>query len=285
VTYGLHSEHYQKYDVLWSGDDGRCFFLQNERPYDTPATDDVAGAWRDTSLDDAKYDYIGPDGERQQGYAAFRIGDDVKNFEGWGLVSYDVFVQNMSVPFRRIWSAFVTPEYGNIKIHQAGTLSISVGRGEIAHIINGLGDATPPSRWVTTLLPGNEFATTMPEELRDTFAADNVVLNEDGTLSMSILNATEEEQEASIIVAGYKADGRLVSTTQNLLVIKPSVYYEDGIGGDSEMIGGASHLSNESFKVELELPVGDAIASYRVFIWNGATYVPMTAVIDITAAA
>jgi len=33
---GLFVEHYQQYNVLWNGENGRTVFFQNELPYDPP---------------------------------------------------------------------------------------------------------------------------------------------------------------------------------------------------------------------------------------------------------
>ena len=37
TAYGLFVEHYQKYEVIWNGNDGRVVFFQNEMPYDPPS--------------------------------------------------------------------------------------------------------------------------------------------------------------------------------------------------------------------------------------------------------
>ena len=34
TAYGLFIEHFQKYDVIWRGEYGKTFFLQNEKCYD-----------------------------------------------------------------------------------------------------------------------------------------------------------------------------------------------------------------------------------------------------------
>lgn len=36
TAYGLFVEHYQKYEVIWNGNDGNVVFFQNELPYDVP---------------------------------------------------------------------------------------------------------------------------------------------------------------------------------------------------------------------------------------------------------
>jgi hypothetical protein len=36
TSYGLFVEHYQKYQVIWNGENGRTIMFQNEMPYDPP---------------------------------------------------------------------------------------------------------------------------------------------------------------------------------------------------------------------------------------------------------
>ena len=37
TAYGLFVEHYQKYEVIWNGENGKVVFFQNEMPYDPPS--------------------------------------------------------------------------------------------------------------------------------------------------------------------------------------------------------------------------------------------------------
>ena len=43
TAYGLFVEHYQKYELIWNGENGKTIFFQNEMPYDPP----TQAAWRD----------------------------------------------------------------------------------------------------------------------------------------------------------------------------------------------------------------------------------------------
>ncbi|WP_446033186.1 hypothetical protein, partial [Salmonella enterica] len=45
TCYGLFVEHFQGWQTLWNGEDGRTFFYQNELPYDPPSQ----RAWRSDS--------------------------------------------------------------------------------------------------------------------------------------------------------------------------------------------------------------------------------------------
>ena len=66
---GLFVEHYQKFNVIWTGDGGRTIFFQNEMPYDAPTQAD----WSHDGVD---------------GFAAYKVVDSVRTHEGWGLGSY-----------------------------------------------------------------------------------------------------------------------------------------------------------------------------------------------------
>ena len=280
VTYGLHSEHFQVYDVLWNGDNGRCYFLQNERPYDAPPTSgSYATVWRDTSLADPKYDYLGSLEDRQQGFAAFRVGDNVKNFEGWALVSYDVFVSNAygvtgTPPTRIIWSGFITPaENANIKIHRVGTLSISgnnSNRGYMEHIINGLGQSNintgggptrvyPPggntNTYVSASMPSvsandiGKFQLTRVDccfkgykdgkQQCTVHPGDNCFTLDKPTICFTVLNTLPTAQKMDILVAAYDSANRLIGLTEYPLSVRAYVS-ENGEVGNAGTVGGDS---------------------------------------------
>lgn len=79
TAYGLFVEHYQKYQVIWSGNGGTDIFLQNEMPYDPPSQ----AAWMEAPGVD--------------GWAAFKVTDNVTNFKGYGLGSYSFFDQGVNI--------------------------------------------------------------------------------------------------------------------------------------------------------------------------------------------
>lgn len=72
TAYGLFVEHYQEYQTLWNGNNGRVYFYQSEMPYDPPAPDE----W--------KHDGI-------FGYASYKVSDKVTSHEAWGLGIYNYF--------------------------------------------------------------------------------------------------------------------------------------------------------------------------------------------------
>jgi hypothetical protein len=115
TIYGLFVEHYQGYQTTWNGDGGRVYFYQSEIPYDVPSQ----GEWRNG----------------QDGFASYKIGDDVTTHEAYGLGIYCYFSANPSV---RLGSAIEAPATG-VSIHHAMTVSLG-GHGEITHIVNGTGE-------------------------------------------------------------------------------------------------------------------------------------------------
>ncbi len=72
TIYGLFNEHFQEYQTLWNGENGRVYFYQSEMPYDPPTAD----AWRH--------------GETN-GYASYKVADQVRNHQAWGIGIYNVF--------------------------------------------------------------------------------------------------------------------------------------------------------------------------------------------------
>ncbi|RSN60724.1 hypothetical protein DMH01_15715 [Amycolatopsis sp. WAC 04182] len=119
---GLFVEHYQKYQVIWNGQNGRTIFFQNEIPYDVP---DQAG-WKS------------PNG--LNGYAAYKVGDNVTSHEAWGLGSYCFFNDNPAV---NLYHAFEVPNRSGVRFHNMVTVSLNY-KGTITHVINDAGAVTPP---------------------------------------------------------------------------------------------------------------------------------------------
>ncbi|WP_067501242.1 discoidin domain-containing protein [Actinoplanes sp. TFC3] len=124
---GLFVEHYQKYEVIWNGNRGKTIFFQNEKPYDVPNQ----AAW------------IGP---RGNGYAAYKVADNVTDHELWGGGSYCFFNANPSV---RVDRAFEVPNRAGVKLHSV--LTVSLGDvGTIANVVNDTGGAVPNPAGNTT---------------------------------------------------------------------------------------------------------------------------------------
>ncbi|MDB5056980.1 MAG: uncharacterized protein JWO59_452 [Chloroflexi bacterium] len=116
TAYGLAVEHYQKYEVIWNGNNGTDIFFQNEMPYDPPNQ----AAWMNGTMN---------------GYAAFRVADNVTSFQGYGLGSYCFFNVNPTV---NAYHAFEVPNTPGVQFHDLLTVSLG-GVGTITHVINDTG--------------------------------------------------------------------------------------------------------------------------------------------------
>jgi hypothetical protein len=124
---GLFVEHFQKYNVLWAGENGKTVMFQNELPYDPPNQ----AAW-------------GHDGVL--GWAAYKVADSVETHEGWGLGSYCFFNVDPTIHATRAFEVPVTP---GVKLHDLLDLSIT-RHGTFDHVVNDVGgpnnaDTTPES--------------------------------------------------------------------------------------------------------------------------------------------
>lgn len=116
---GLFVEHYQKYEVIWNGQNGKTIFFQNEMPYDVPNQ----ATWRSGA----------------NGYAAYKVADSVTSHEAWGVGSYAYFNVDPTIHADR---AFEVPNTAGVKIHDALTVSLG-NTGYIDHIVNNVGAAVP----------------------------------------------------------------------------------------------------------------------------------------------
>ena len=124
TAYGLFVEHYQKYEVVWNGNGGTVIFFQNEMPYDPPSQTD----WMEAPAVD--------------GWAAFKVGDAVASFTGYGMGSYSFFNQGVNIYAAR---AFEVPESlppGSLHDLLTIFLDPSHGMGGILHVVNDTGGSS-----------------------------------------------------------------------------------------------------------------------------------------------
>jgi hypothetical protein len=113
---GLFVEHFQKYNVIWNGNDGEDIFFQNELPYDPPTQ--------------ADYEHDGV-----LGFAAFKVADNVQTFQGYGMGSYIFTNVNPDI---HVSHAFEVPDTPGVQMHDLLTINLS-GPGTIDHVINDTG--------------------------------------------------------------------------------------------------------------------------------------------------
>ena len=112
---GLFVEHYQEYNVIWNGEDGKTVFFQNELPYDAP---DQA-AWQHDGI---------------LGWAGYKVADSVKTHELWGGGSY---VYNNVDPTIHATRGFEVPVTPGVKLHSL--LTVNLGAGTLDHVVNDTG--------------------------------------------------------------------------------------------------------------------------------------------------
>jgi hypothetical protein len=112
---GLFVEHYQKYNVIWNGENGKTIFFQNELPYDPPNQ----AAWQHDGV---------------LGWAAYKVNDRVKQHELWGGGSY-IFT-NVD-PTIHAAHGFEVPTRAGVKLHD--TLTVQLSAGTIDHVVNDTG--------------------------------------------------------------------------------------------------------------------------------------------------
>ncbi len=116
---GLFVEHFNKYDVQWNGERGRTIFFQNEKAYDAP-------------------DQAAIQNGSMKGYAAYKVGDDVTEHEGWGMGSYCYYNVNPSIVQHH---GFAAPNTSGVRFH--GLLVVSLGgQGQYECVINDIGSPT-----------------------------------------------------------------------------------------------------------------------------------------------
>jgi hypothetical protein len=122
-AYGLFVEHYQKFEVVWNGENGEDVFFQNELPYDPPSQ----AAWMSAPTTD--------------GYAAFLVSPKVKTFQGYGMGSYSFFDQGIPIMAAQSFQAPRTP---GVQFHDLLTvfLNPTTGSGGIDSVIDGVGGSS-----------------------------------------------------------------------------------------------------------------------------------------------
>lgn len=119
TIYALMVEHFQEYQTIWNGENGRVFFYQSEIPYDVPNQE----AWKSHE-------------GSVNGYASYKVGENVKNHEAWGLGIYS-YHRDARVD---LFSAMEVPNEELVRIHNSCAIMIA-GNPGISHVINDQGDA------------------------------------------------------------------------------------------------------------------------------------------------
>lgn len=142
--YALFNEHFQEYNVLWNGDNGATYFFQNETCYD-PQTQEGWMSHQFTT--DGGKTVTGT----VNGYASYKVANDVKNHYAVGLGAYCVFIytggpsgqlgDSMNVSIQ-LDNAIEVPNSEGVIIENACIQTFAKSDGalqKINSIINGVG--------------------------------------------------------------------------------------------------------------------------------------------------
>ena len=124
TAYGLFVEHYQKYEVVWNGDNGRVVFFQNEMPYDPPSQ----AAWMEAPGVD--------------GYAAFKVARRVERFSGYGMGSYSFFNKGLDIFAARAFEVPTSLPAGSLHDLLTIFLDKTHGKGGILNVVNDTGGSS-----------------------------------------------------------------------------------------------------------------------------------------------
>jgi hypothetical protein len=118
TVYGLFCEHFQEYQTLWNGNDGKVYFYQSEMPYDPPSAADFNHG-------------------STNGYASYKVSDGVTSHQAWGLGIYCVFYKAPVI----VDQAIETPANIEKDIHHKIIFWLNGGNKEsmIKSVINGKG--------------------------------------------------------------------------------------------------------------------------------------------------
>jgi len=120
---GLFVEHYQGFQVIWNGERGSVTFFQSELPYDVPSQ----AAWRSSPTTD--------------GFAAVKVADDVRSFQGAGMGTYSFFNQRVDIFADH---AYEVPRRPGVRLHDLLTIFLDAtnGSGGIRHVVNDAGGSS-----------------------------------------------------------------------------------------------------------------------------------------------
>ncbi len=117
TIYGLMVEHFQEYQTIWRGENGRVYMYQSEIPYDVPSQEE----------------WMSHDGA-QNGFASFLVTEEVKQFEAVGLGIY-LYNRDAAV---ELYSAMEVPDEPGVSIFHICTVMLN-GYPGIRHVINDEG--------------------------------------------------------------------------------------------------------------------------------------------------
>ncbi len=119
TMYGLMVEHFQEYQTIWNGNDGRTYFYQSEIPYDVP---------NQTS-------WVSHNGS-VNGFASYKVGEQVTSHQAFGIGIYS-YHRDAKVDLN---SVMEVPDRDGVAVHNICSIMIT-GHPGISHVINNSGEA------------------------------------------------------------------------------------------------------------------------------------------------
>lgn len=119
TMYALMVEHFQEYQTIWNGENGKTIFYQSEIPYDVPGQEE----------------WMSHEGT-VNGFASYKVSDGVEKHEAWGLGIYS-YHRDAKVDLNCVMEV---PEREEIKVHNICSVMIT-GNPGISHVINEEGAA------------------------------------------------------------------------------------------------------------------------------------------------
>lgn len=128
TAYGLFVEHYQEYQTLWEGENGRTYFYQCELPYDPPSQD----LWQHDGV---------------KGYAGYKVADGVTTHQAMGLGVYSAFKQPVQCDH-----AVEAPVAPGVKLSHIVSIWLNGAEGSgINNVLNKTGGAVTKTKTKATI--------------------------------------------------------------------------------------------------------------------------------------
>ena len=122
--YGLFVEHFQEYQTLWNGENGRLYFYQCELPYDIPST----AAWSHDNF---------------RGWASYKVANTVRQHFATGMGVYSFFRDASAT----LDNAVEAPKTPDVRFKNIMTFWLTGKPGSsIEHVIDGIGDSINDKR-------------------------------------------------------------------------------------------------------------------------------------------
>ena len=118
------SPHYQQYNVIWNGNGGKVVFFQNELAYDPLSQ----AAWMEAP--------------GVNGWAALKVSDRVKTFNGYGMGSYSFFNSGLDIFAANAFEVPKTLAPGSLHNLLTIFLDPTNGKGGIQNVVNGVGGSS-----------------------------------------------------------------------------------------------------------------------------------------------